>query len=287
MTQSLPHPPLAHPPLARPRARGQFPSHRALFAALATVWAFALPAPASADPFMLAGQQAVQMSFSTMQTVIGNNALEAAVPSRPGAARAARPARQAGMAARGPGPVAFASPATGGGAGAAGLVYSQSPDLARRAVQSYVGRLESRNPAAARVAADQFARHDYRAAYRSLTRGTGLSDSDAVDIMAAWVMLGWMIANNSLANPNPANIRGIRAQLAPALAAAPQLADTAVRADLGEEMKLHFVTLHAGWQSAQREGQLARYSDGVADLFRRQGMDLRALSVGPSGLMPR
>lgn len=49
-------------------------------------------------------------------------------------------------------------------------------------------------------------------------------------------------------------------------------------------MKLLYVTLHAGWQSAVKEGSTARYSDGIARIWRQQsGRDLRALSLTNAG----
>lgn len=254
---------------------------RTIFAA--TVCASVLTAPGLAQDggfgFALIGQQAVDFSFNTMNTVIGNNALDAVTQPRQGAG-----ARGPAVAGR------LALTAPGGGAGMAGAVslpYQPSSTLAREALDGYLARLKSNNPKLAPIAADQFGRHDYRQVYRGLTRGTGLSEHDLVDIMAAWTMLGWMVANNHLDNPDLGQLRALRAQLAGALASNPRLADSRTRALLGEEMKIHFVTLHAGWQGAQREGRLPQYADAVAQLFRRTGTDLRQLAMTGQGLVQR
>lgn len=57
---------------------------------------------------------------------------------------------------------------------------------------------------------------------------------------------------------------------------------------MGEEIVISFITLHAGWQSARREGKLQAYSDGVAAMFEKQtGNDLRALVLTNRGLEKR
>lgn len=169
-------------------------------------------------------------------------------------------------------------------AGAARLSYSSTPALRRQALDGYLARASRQYPEAARVMSAQFAKHDYAAVYRSLIGGTGLRDNDAADAVTAYTVLGWQIANGYTDNLPPARIVAARRQIAAALAANPQLSSPATRPALGEEMKLLMVTLHAGWQSAQREGNLSRYADGVARLFRTQsGRDLRSLTLTDAG----
>lgn len=59
------------------------------------------------------------------------------------------------------------------------------------------------------------------------------------------------------------------------------------RAALAEELKLLFVTLHAGWQGARRGGVLQQYADGTAQLFKTQGTDLRGLRLTEAGFVAR
>jgi hypothetical protein len=114
--------------------------------------------------------------------------------------------------------------------------------------------------------------------------GAGLRDNDAADAVTAYTLLGWQIAKQDASEISNAKVQAVRRQIAPALAANPRLAAPAARGALGEEMKLLFVTLHAGWQSAVKEGNTARYSDGVARMWRQQsGRDLRALSLTDAG----
>jgi hypothetical protein len=255
----------------------------------------ALLAPARAQDtgFALFGQQAVSHSFNTMNTVIGNNALNAATRPRNAPPRSGSPQGMLGQGTLGQGTLGqgtlglsdpTAAPAR---AAAMSLTYQPNDALARNALAAYLQRLKSSNPKLAPLAAEQFGRHDYRQVYRGLTRGTGLRDNDLVDIMSAWTMLGWMVANDSQANPDPTKLKALRNQMAGVLADNPRLADPATRAMLGEEMKIHFVTLHAGWQGAQREGRLPQYAEDVARLFQRTGTDLRQLSMTSQGMVQR
>lgn len=236
---------------------------------LSTILASALivtSAPIAAQDFSMPGTSPMDLSgiqSATLSAHIGNLAL--------------------GQVARGGGRGGAAVPrivrsATGGTA------YRAGPALARSAVSGYVQRISRSNPQAAKHVAGQFARHDYRSIYRGLISGTGLREDDALDALTAYTALNWMISNNAFADPNPGALRSLRAQLAPRFAGTPAFANPGTRAALGEELKLLFITLHAGWQSARKEGNLPQYSRSVAQLFQRQGgADLTRVKLGPDG----
>jgi hypothetical protein len=150
------------------------------------------------------------------------------------------------------------------------------------AKQAYVSRIERSNPASARVARAELAKHDYFRIYAGLIAPFGLRAGDAVDAIAAYTMLGYIIATGSR-DPSPAQVRAVRGQIAARAAANPAMADPTKRAGMAEELQLLFVTLHAGWQSARKDGSLPGYGDGVARLFKNNGVDLRALRLTDRG----
>lgn len=166
------------------------------------------------------------------------------------------------------------------------LAYRPTPALARATVDGYVRRLNGKNPEAARAVADQFGRNDYGAIYRRLVAPFGLRDGNAADALTAYTVLSWMIANNA-GDPGRGAVLAARNQIGSRLSVDPQLSTPRNRARAGEEFKLLFVTLHAGWQSARREGNLQPYADGVARLFQAQGTNLRALRLTRDGLVGR
>lgn len=161
----------------------------------------------------------------------------------------------------------------------------QSTLASRQAArQAYLSRIARTNPVLARTAAAQFEKHDFPRIYGSLVAPHGLRPNDAADVITAYTLLGYLIATGS-GDPSPAQVRAIRAQIAARAATNPAMVDPAGRARLAEELKLSFVTLHAGWQSARKDGSLPRYSDGVARLFKSTGTDLRTLRMTDRGFV--
>ncbi|WP_310392800.1 hypothetical protein [Hymenobacter sp.] len=168
------------------------------------------------------------------------------------------------------------------------LAYTPSPALKAQTVQGYVTRLKAKNPAAAQAVATNFGpgKYDYGTIYRGLIQGTGLGENNAADALSAYMILGWMIANNVQDGKaiTPAIGRGVRAQFAPKLAATPKLTAPGVPAQLGEEMKLLFVTVQGGWQAAIKENALPAYQEGVGAMFKNQyGMDMRLFKLTDQG----
>jgi hypothetical protein len=239
---------------------------------LAGALAALLPAP-------IAAQGVFDMGVLTNTTTI---------PTRAGPSRSAPIRRAPGAFTPGESAITALSGPLGGRAQPAAadvrLTYTPTAALRRKAVDGYISRMRREYPEAAQVMAAQLAQHDYSRIYSTLMRGAGLRDNDAADAVVAYTLLGWQIAKQDPAEISTAKVQAVRRQIAPALAANPRLSGPAARADLGEEMKLLFVTLHAGWQSAQKEGNTRQYSDGVARMFQAQsGRDLRALNLTTAG----
>ncbi|RYI07397.1 MAG: hypothetical protein EON48_14570 [Acetobacteraceae bacterium] len=174
----------------------------------------------------------------------------------------------------------------GPGVQAPAFLYQSTSALRRSASEAYVARVQQRNPAAAALISSELGRHDYDRIYTGIVAPYGYRPNDAADGLAAYTLLGWLIANGQADIP-PRQAAAVRAQIAFRAAGSPVFASPASRAQLGEELKLLFVTLHAGWQSARREGTLRQYADGVAIMFRNNGTDLRALRLSDSGFAGR
>jgi len=171
----------------------------------------------------------------------------------------------------------------------ASLLYRVSHQESQKAEQGYISRLKRNNAEAADALAAQMRAHDFGQVYTGIVAPFGLRRGDIGDEITAYTLLGWMIANNDLGDgPKREQVQAYRAQVAAGLAANPKFADPATRAALGEEIVISFVTLHAGWQSARREGKVQQYSDVVATMFQKQtGNDLRQLVLTDRGLEKR
>jgi hypothetical protein len=165
-------------------------------------------------------------------------------------------------------------------------IYRPSGALARETLSAYVQRIRRTNPRAADQLAREFGKHDYQLIYRAIVGDAGFRSDSLSDAMAAYMMMAWPIANDGAREPTRTEAVGLRRQFA-ARVAGNQTA-LANRAKLAEELKLLLVTLHAGFQSAQRAGSQRQYADGVAAMIRKQyDLDLRALRLSSTGFLSR
>jgi hypothetical protein len=166
------------------------------------------------------------------------------------------------------------------------LPFASTPALRARAVAQRVQRLRAKDPLGAEVAARELAQHDYDAIFSNLIEGTGLRADDAGDVLAAFVALQWMVANDATAEPSSEALRAIRRQFVTPLAQKPPLSDPTARAEFAEEVKLRMVLHHAGWQAAKRTGTLARFLASLPEDLLAPAT-LRTLAMSDAGLVPR
>ena len=165
--------------------------------------------------------------------------------------------------------------------------FRSTPELRRIAADQFIARTSKSDPAAGKLIAAQIAQQDFNRVYAGIIAPFGYHTDDAADALAAYTLLGWLIANGA-PDPSRAAAAGVRRQVAANMTRDLNTSDPRKRAELAEELKLLFVTLHAGWQSARREGRLKPYGDGVAAMFNRfTGDDLRALRLTDDGFAQR
>ncbi|MBD1845367.1 hypothetical protein H6F89_18540 [Cyanobacteria bacterium FACHB-63] len=123
--------------------------------------------------------------------------------------------------------------------------------------------MKKTSPAASQTVSEAFqtGKYNYGQIYWNITKASGLRENDAADALSAYMILGYMIVNN-VQDGDRVTVpmaRGVRSQLTPLLAANSRLTAPGMPAQLGEEMKLQTVIIHAGWQSAARENTLSNY----------------------------
>lgn len=202
-----------------------------------------------------------------------NDRVRAGGPGRPAAAprtattTTARPAAAARPAAVSPARTAIRS----------------TPASQKASLAAYVARVSRSQPHYAAEASRMFAQHDAFQVYDTLIASSGLRGDDAADVLASYMLLGYEIASGGEATP--AQARGVRRQLAERIAASPALAALPVRTGMAEELKLTFVTLHAGYKSAHGEGTVDEYRTGVARFFAGQGTDFSRLRLSDEGFV--
>lgn len=144
-----------------------------------------------------------------------------------------------------------------------GLTYNPSPKIKSKVIDNLA--LQMKLDAATTAKLKQT---NIDAAFTSITAPYNLKYNDASDIVAAYQVLNWMIANRS-PNPQPASVAAVRETSDNALRQNKQIySDAGKRAMIGEELKALFVIQHAGWQNAIKKGTEKNFSDIIATQYK-------------------
>lgn len=135
---------------------------------------------------------------------------------------------------------------------------------------------------------NQMQRLDYDNLFNKLTKGYNLKYNDVADILTAYQIQSWSIANSVTAQPSQQSVSAFRSQVRRSLALNKAITtDGKTRAQLGEELKILLVFSTAGWQGAQQQGKAKAYSDGIAQNYQQQyKQDLRSLKLDDKGMHP-
>lgn len=165
------------------------------------------------------------------------------------------------------------------------FAYVSTPSLRKQVLDSYLARIGSKNPSRAKMLAADFARTDADKMYQRLILNTGLQNYDVADILTAYNLTGWIIANNIKTMPPRSQILVARQQAAASLTKNPNMANSSARGKAGEDFKLMIVTLHFGLLSARRSGDTKAYADEVAALFAETGPNPRTLALSNAGFV--
>jgi len=170
-------------------------------------------------------------------------------------------------------------------AAATSLRYVATPALRRQVLADLLSRTRAGNPQAAEAVRAMFARYDYSRLYEGVAEPYGLGGDDTANAMGAYFILAWIIVNGRSDVPGGlASVRAVRAQFAATLAQSPSGAPQN-RALLGEQIKILFAVMHAGWQGSMKQHDARAYADGVARQFQQQaGVDLRRTALDAAGL---
>lgn len=163
-----------------------------------------------------------------------------------------------------------------------GLTYNPSPKIKERVLNNIAANLKLD---AANIA--NLKQTNFDGIFTGITAPYHLQANDASDIVAAYQVLNWIIANNS-ANPQLTTVASVREDTDDALRQNKEIyTDAGKRAMLGEELKIMFVLLHAGWQDAIKKGTTASFSEKIAGQYSSAfGQDLRSLKLDAKGLHP-
>lgn len=166
------------------------------------------------------------------------------------------------------------------------LPFTSSAELRAATVAREVRALRATNPIGAAETAREMAKHDYDTIFRGFLDGTPLRADDAGDVIAAFVALQWMVANDSMTEPSPSALKAIRQTFVEPLAEKPPLSQPATRATFAEQVKLRMVLHHAGWKAAKQLGVLTRFLATLSNAF-IPAAKLQALALTDDGLVAK
>lgn len=170
--------------------------------------------------------------------------------------------------------------------------YRRDPEVTRRVVDSfadYVARIGG--AAEARAVRDQLSRTDVERAWAGLVGENGFHPGDAVDALASYWMLNWIMANRTDADAGQA--AAVRAQVRASLPESPAFArlTEAQRQAMAETYMVNFLYQQGSYTDALRrrdQGRLQRLSDAAQQRFRGEmGLDLRRLALTDRGFVQR
>lgn len=158
--------------------------------------------------------------------------------------------------------------------------YNPAPRIRNEVLDRLVQRLKLPN-------LEQLRQLDYNQRFTQLATPYGLRPDDAADLVTAYQVWNWVMANQA-PMPKPGSVAAVRRSVAKVLSQNREIYHNAgKRALLGEEMKLLVVLTHLGWQGAQQQGKTQAYSDGIQTQYQqRYGQNLRQLKLDVGGLHP-
>lgn len=166
------------------------------------------------------------------------------------------------------------------------LPFASSSDLRAATVAREVRALRATNPIGAAETAREMAKHDYDTIFRGFLAGTPLRAEDAGDVLTAFIVLQWMVANDATAEPSPAALRAIRSRFVAPMAGRPPLSEPGTRAAFAEQVKLRTVLHHAGWKAAKQLGVMPRFLATLSKEF-IPASKLQALALTDDGLVAK
>lgn len=162
------------------------------------------------------------------------------------------------------------------------LTYNPSPKIRDRVINNMAAKmkLNAQNVQALKQI-------DFNKTFTDITAPYHLQYDDAADVVTAYQVLNWMIANKA-GNPKPAAVSAVKQSVIASLQQNRNIRhDAGNRAMLGEEMKIMFTLLHAGLQEATKNGTLQQYSNNINKQFQQlYHQDLRQVKLDEKGMHP-
>jgi hypothetical protein len=170
--------------------------------------------------------------------------------------------------------------------------YTASPQVSARVRKQFADWMATQSDAeGGRRVAALLERTDPVNNWAHLVASDGLRPGDAVDALAGYWVLNWVMANGG--DSNRTQVLAVRDQVRPTIANNPAYArlNEAQRQEFAEVLMLNFLVQQAAYVDAMKRGDqdvLRKLSDAAVTRFRNEmGVDLRRITLTDRGMIRR
>ena len=171
---------------------------------------------------------------------------------------------------------------------AAMTTYSSSPTITQGLRDELIAKVQMQSPKDGASVSKLLKQYNFVTIWQGIVAPYGLKRNDVADSVAAYLVLGWMAAND-VKNVTPAQARSVRNQMKTTLGAMPAFArsSSADKQRIAESLMLEFVLRQGAAQKAEQSGdsnQLRQLAAAYqARVQRTLGLNLRNLSLTTTG----
>ncbi len=173
------------------------------------------------------------------------------------------------------------------------LGFNASESVARDSRETYLAHLAKEDPATAVEYRQVLETQDVRGNFRKNLAVYGLDSSNLPDVLSAYWVILWAIANNERTDRlTPASVSAVQAAVRQEMASDPTALALSEqeRQAVADLMMYDTVLADASYQNALREkrqDRVALLSDAVHERINEQGLDLRAIKLTRTGFKSR
>lgn len=164
------------------------------------------------------------------------------------------------------------------------------PNVSGQAREEYFRRLRPQISAtAAKNMEAVYARKPLRQAFLEIARPLGLSERDLRDVMTAYLVTGWMVANEA-PPPSASQIRGVRKQVDGIFLGMSPVTEAGQRQIIGEVIMYGIVGQNYARNEILASGSkedLAKFTRKMAARYKEDGYDFQNLTLGDNGFRKR
>ncbi|GAB3995519.1 hypothetical protein GCM10028807_35850 [Spirosoma daeguense] len=171
------------------------------------------------------------------------------------------------------------------------LDFTRSSAISNQAKSTYINQLSKANPTAKPQLEKLLANGRLINEFDKLLAGYGFSGRNLADVMTAYLVLNWQIANGQEYN-NKSGFNSVREMVQESLASNSKMKNVpdAEKQKVAETMAYQSMIALAGYQNLKKKNDtagLAKLQQSVYDSVKQLGFDLKAVQLTANGFIGR